>query len=190
MDHDTVPGGAHPTAAGGMRRQPAGARRVISGFDGSGRSVIVADSATATRVVRPNGAVVEEIWRQESLPARVEDNGVRGTDLQFAPPAQGVAVRRYTCPPDSEMDVEAQAAAAAAIYGAGNVGSSTIPGMHRTDTLDVVTVVDGEIVVVFEEGETSLRAGDSLILPGTMHAWSNRSDRPANLVITVFPLPT
>jgi quercetin dioxygenase-like cupin family protein len=187
-NHDAVPGSDTPAAAGDTEYRPAGTRRVISGVDGSGRSLIVADSATATRVVRPNGAVVEEIWRQESLPARAEDNGVRGPDLQLAPPAQGVVVRSYTCPPDSEMDVEAQTAAAAAIYGAGNVGS--IPGMHRTDTLDVITVVDGEIVVVFDEGETLLRAGDSLVLPGTMHAWSNRSDRPANLVCTVFPLPT
>jgi quercetin dioxygenase-like cupin family protein len=85
--------------------------------------------------------------------------------------------------------MDAHAAAAAAIYGADNVGkASNIPGMHRTKTLDVITVVEGEIVAMFEHGETVLRAGDSLVLPGTMHAWSNRSNRPASLAIAVVPL--
>jgi mannose-6-phosphate isomerase-like protein (cupin superfamily) len=151
--------------------------------------VIVADGETATRAVRPNGAVVEEIWRQESLPAQAADDGVRGPDLQLAPPPGGAVVRLYTCPPDSEMDMDAYVAAAASIYGAGNAGgTSGIPGMHRTDTVDVITVVSGEIVAIFEDGETLLRPGDSLVVPGTMHAWSNRSARPASIVSTVFPL--
>jgi mannose-6-phosphate isomerase-like protein (cupin superfamily) len=165
------------------------ARRVISALDGTGRSVIASDGVTATRVVRPNGAVVEEIWRQERLPARADDDGVRGAEVQSAPPPHGAVVRLYTCPPDSEMDMAAYVAAAESIYGAGNAGGpSGIPGMHRTDSLDVVTVVVGEIHAVFEGGETMLRVGDSLVVPGTMHAWSNRSDRPATLVSTVFPL--
>jgi mannose-6-phosphate isomerase-like protein (cupin superfamily) len=165
------------------------ARRVISGLDHTGRSVIVADGRTATRAVRPNGAVVEEIWRQESLPAHATDDGVSGPDLQLAPPPRGAVVRLYTCPPDSEMDMDAYAAAAASIYGAGNAGgTSGIPGMHRTETVDVITVVSGQIVAVFENGETLLGPGDNLIVPGTMHAWSNRSNRPATIVSTVFPL--
>jgi uncharacterized cupin superfamily protein len=95
----------------------------------------------------------------------------------------------YTCPPDRDADIAAYAAAAEAIYGEGNAGSTSgIPGMHRTQTVDVVTVVSGEIHAVFEQGETLLRVGDSLVVPGTMHAWSNRSDGPATLVSTSFRL--
>jgi mannose-6-phosphate isomerase-like protein (cupin superfamily) len=151
--------------------------------------VIASDGTTATRAVRPNGAVVEEIWRQDSLPARADDDGTRGADLQLAPPSLGVVVRLYTCPPDSEMDIDAYVAAAESIYGAGNASSASgIPGMHRTGTVDVVTVVSGEIHAVFEGGETLLRVGESLVVAGTMHAWSNRSGRPATIVSTVFPL--
>jgi mannose-6-phosphate isomerase-like protein (cupin superfamily) len=172
-----------------MGPQRPAARRVISGVDDSGRSAIVADGPTATRVVRPNGAVVEEIWRQDSLPARVVDDGTRGSTVEVAPPARGVVVRLYTCPPDDEMDMAAYSAAAESIYGAGNAGgSSGIPGMHRTPTVDVVTVVRGEIVAVLEAGETALQVGDSLVVPGTMHAWRNRTDRPAVIISTVLPL--
>ena len=54
-----------------------------------------------------------------------------------------------------------------------------IPGAHRTDTVDVVTVVSGEVYAVLESGETLLRQGDSLVQRGTMHAWHNRSESPA-----------
>lgn len=174
-----------------MGEEPLGghARRVLSGLDQSGRSVIVADGLTTTRAVRPNGAVVQEIWRQDSLPARARDDGTRGPDLQIAPPPHGVVVRLYTCPPDRDMDMASYTALAESIYGKGNAGgTSGIPGMHRTQTLDVITVVAGEIYAVFEDGETLLRVGDSLVVPGTMHAWSNRSDRPAIIISTVLPL--
>ena len=58
--------------------------------------------------------------------------------------------------------------------------------MHVTDTVDVLTVVEGEIYVVLEDTETLLRVGDSVIQRGTNHAWSNRSDRPAVLVATMM----
>jgi quercetin dioxygenase-like cupin family protein len=44
-----------------------------------------------------------------------------------------------------------------------------IPGMHSEDTLDIVTVVSGEIYVVLEAGETVLREGDTLVMRGAKH---------------------
>ncbi|MEV7136384.1 hypothetical protein AB0N24_26360 [Arthrobacter sp. NPDC093128] len=167
----------------------APARRVISGVGPNGASTIVADGVTVTRAVRPNGAVVEEIWRQESLPATVSMDGVRDEVVKGSPPASGASVKLYTVPPDHMMDMAAYEAAKESLYGAGNGASqSAIPGMHRTDTLDVVTVVRGEIFAVFETGEALLEVGDSVIVPGTFHAWSNRSDAPATIISTVFPL--
>ena len=165
------------------------ARRVIVGLDRSGHSTVASDDVTRMIAIRPNGAVVQEIWRQESLPALAGDNGTRGTEVQLAPPPNGLVVRLYTCPPDSQMDLEAFAAAAESIYGAGNAGgSSGVPGIHRTQTVDIITVVQGEIHAVFESGETRLGVGDSLVLSGSMHAWSNRTELPATVVSTVFPL--
>jgi mannose-6-phosphate isomerase-like protein (cupin superfamily) len=165
------------------------ARRIIAGLNEAGRSSILEDGHTPTRVIRPNGAVVQELWRQISLPARPGDDGTRGTELELAPPDHGVVVRMYTCPPDHEADLEAYSAAAETIYGDGNAAASgSFPGMHRTQTLDINTVVAGEIYAVCEEGETLLRAGDCIVVPGTMRAWSNRTDAPATLVSTCFPL--
>ena len=53
--------------------------------------------------------------------------------------------------------------------------------MHVHPTVDLVTVISGEIFVVFESAETQLRPGDTAIIRGAMHAWSNRSDKPCTI---------
>jgi mannose-6-phosphate isomerase-like protein (cupin superfamily) len=56
------------------------------------------------------------------------------------------------------------------------------PGMHATDTIDYVIVLEGEICVILEGGrEELLRQHDVIIQNGTRHAWRNRSTRPAKL---------
>ncbi len=164
-------------------------RRVIAGLNEVGRSAVLVDDYTRTRVVRPSGAVVQELWRQDGIPARPGDDGRRGQEFELAPPPSGVVVRTFTCPPDEEADLDAYRAAAEGIYGDGNAAEpGNFPGMHRTQTVDVNVVVTGELYAVFEDGETLLRAGDCIIVQGNMRAWSNRSGAPATLVSTCFPL--
>jgi quercetin dioxygenase-like cupin family protein len=50
--------------------------------------------------------------------------------------------------------------------------------MHRTDTLDVIIVVRGEIYMILDEEEVLLKPTDTVIVQGTNHGWSNRSDEP------------
>ncbi|NKQ55505.1 cupin domain-containing protein [Amycolatopsis sp. K13G38] len=170
--------------------EPKLARRVITGLNAEGRSTIVADGATPRWVRRPTGSVIMDVWSTGALPVRVDDE--ENTDgPQLVPPRVGLCVRLAVFPPDEDVDGAGAAAYQAAmhqIYGdQGNAGgSAAIPGMHRTDTVDVVTVVDGEIWVVLEEGETLLRAGDTLVQRGTRHAWRNRSDRPCTLATTMI----
>lgn len=164
------------------------ARRVMCGVDATGRSCVAVDETTVTRQVRPTGAIVNEVWRQEAVPAGQQDDGRRGPELVLAPPAAGAVVRSYTVPPDEDVD-PASYGASDAVYGAGNTGGpGGVPGMHRTDSLDVVVVVTGEIVLVLEADEVVLRQGDTLIVRGEMHAWRNRSGSPATIVSTVFPM--
>jgi mannose-6-phosphate isomerase-like protein (cupin superfamily) len=59
------------------------------------------------------------------------------------------------------------------------------PSMHRTDTLDCLTCVRGEIYLVTDTDETLMRPGDTVIIRGTNHAWSNRSKAPCLLVGTM-----
>ena len=49
--------------------------------------------------------------------------------------------------------------------------------MHRTESIDYGIVLEGEIVLVLDDSEVTLTAGDVVIQRGTDHAWANRSDK-------------
>jgi quercetin dioxygenase-like cupin family protein len=54
---------------------------------------------------------------------------------------------------------------------------SHVSPMHRTVSLDYGVVIEGEVELVLDSGETRvLKRGDVAIQRGTMHAWRNLSD--------------
>ena len=168
---------------------PKLARRVVTGVSSTDRSTIVADEDVARWTTRPTGVVVMDVWSVASAPPSIEDESVPIGELIPPPTGGGVAVRIAVFPPEREIDasrVEAYEAALNELYGEQGDASSDVPGMHRTETVDVATVIEGEIWAVFEEGETLLRTGDCLVQRGTRHAWKNRSDRPCTLVSTML----
>ena len=56
--------------------------------------------------------------------------------------------------------------------------------MHRTRTLDYVVVIEGELVLILDDSEVTLKPGDVVVQRGTDHAWENRSDtsRPRGIL--------
>ncbi|HKA45119.1 MAG TPA: cupin domain-containing protein [Burkholderiales bacterium] len=58
--------------------------------------------------------------------------------------------------------------------------------MHRTETVDYAVVLEGEITLLFDEGEVELKAGDVVIQRGTSHAWSNRSARNVKMLYVLI----
>jgi quercetin dioxygenase-like cupin family protein len=56
--------------------------------------------------------------------------------------------------------------------------------MHHTDTLDCLTCVRGEIYLVTDTDEVLMQPGDTVIIRGVNHAWSNRSSAPCLVVGT------
>ena len=52
-------------------------------------------------------------------------------------------------------------------------------GMHRTQTIDFVQVISGEIYLVLSGGdELRLGPGDAVVQRGATHAWENRTHEP------------
>jgi len=165
---------------------------VITEVSPSGRSAFVQDDDVSRWVLRPTGALIMDVWRVDAIPSHVNTWPDESGDLVLLPEPGGIVVRLAVFPPDSALDEATSAdyqASMAAIYGDQGDSRSEVPGMHVTETIDVVTVVDGEIWAVMEDGETCLRAGDTLVQRGTRHAWQNRSDQPCTLS-TVMLLAT
>ena len=157
------------------------ARRVVTGLDDSGKSTIVSDAPTPVRVATA-GFTVCDIWRVESLPTPVLDEDGTTGEVLLDPPRGGFVYRVTTFPPDSEWDAASEYRASLdAMAGADATRDDTgsdIAGLHQTDTVDIVTILSGELYAVTETGETLLKPGDSMVQRGTVHTWSNRGDKP------------
>ena len=59
--------------------------------------------------------------------------------------------------------------------------------MHRTETVDVGVVLEGETYLILDDGsETLMRPQDVVVQRGTNHAWANRSDRPTRMMFVMI----
>ena len=58
--------------------------------------------------------------------------------------------------------------------------------MHGTQTVDYGIVLAGEVVLVLDDSETVLRAGDVVVQRGTSHRWEKRSGAPARVAFILI----
>jgi len=140
-------------------------RRVVTGHDRSGKSVVLSDGPPPQHHPMHGaevGADFFEIW-----------NSTRPVPLLSAQESEPNE-RAFTI-----MPVSGHLLRIIEIYPPSQGGKRTV--MHRTRTVDYVVVIKGEIVLVLDDSEVTLRAGDVLVQRGTDHAWENRSSQPARM---------
>ena len=171
-------------------------RRIVTGHDEGGRSVVLDDGAARAEPLGDDGLVFHEVWQTRESPAPiasgVDEPAEQGISL--LPPSGGTRLRVIDFPPEREggepVTPELARAAFAAIGAPGAAmhrgEGSPHPFMHRTETVDYGIVLEGEIVLVLDGGETALKAGDVVIQRGTSHAWANRSGRPARMAFILI----
>jgi mannose-6-phosphate isomerase-like protein (cupin superfamily) len=141
-------------------------RRVVTGHDPHGKSVVISDGPPPQHHPMHGSAVGADFYEMWSTPARVPSltavDSSEPNEREFTiMPASGHLLRIIDVFPPHEG------------------GKRTV--MHRTKTLDYVVVIEGEIVLVLEDSEVTLRPSDVVVQRGTNHAWENRSDRRARL---------
>jgi hypothetical protein len=176
-------------------------RRVVTGHDATGQSIIISDAMSPHIMPimdQPNFAVTD-FWKTFSTPA---DNGPRTepdpcqVPIQVAPPVSGSVFRVVQFPPDKDWAAKVAAMGGSVPIDA-TAKSATKGGvvrhahMHRTRSIDYAIVLSGEIWAIMDVGETKLVAGDVLVQRGTNHAWANRSSTPcvvAFVLIDAEPL--
>jgi hypothetical protein len=171
-------------------------RRIVTGHDAKGRSVILSD-ASSQHVMTLQGIPtfgVTEIWQTDSTPAdnRAAKDPCK-VPAQLAPPKRGSRIRVVEFPPDKRWIKSADRDKAFASLGssgakalAHDASASRHPMMHRTQTIDYAIVLSGEIWALMDIGETKMKAGDILIQRGTNHAWSNRSNKPCQVAFVLI----
>jgi len=168
-----------------MKEAPV--RRVVTGHDSQGRAVIQEDGAVprVQRIGGAHGPLFFEVWNTRATPAPIDraSGEPPETGIQLAPPQNGTRIRVLDIPPEdpgiSELTPEQSRAHFAEVGAAGassHAGSGSRHAfMHRTETIDYGIVLEGELTLLLDAGETIVRAGDIVIQRGTNHGWSNRS---------------
>jgi len=141
-------------------------RRVVTGHDANGKSVVLSDGTPPQHHPmrgREVGADFYEMWNTTQLVPQL-------TSVEGREPSE----RDFTI-----MPVAGHLLRIIDIYPPKDGGKRTV--MHRTRTLDYVVVIEGEVVLVLDDSEVTLKKGDVVIQRGTDHAWENRSDKTTRM---------
>jgi hypothetical protein len=174
-----------------MTTSPARWKRYVVGPDEEGRSAVLADEATNVQS-RDGYYWRATLWATQETPPDNTVEGDRSLDLKTREPFPGGLIyRALEIPPDAtdtsghrqvlaELNEEVQQK-----HEPSDADLARHPSMHRTDTLDCITCVIGEIYLVTDVDEVLMQPGDTVVIRGTNHAWSNRSDSACLLVGTM-----
>jgi naringenin degradation protein FdeH len=141
-------------------------RRVVTGHSAAGVAKVLRDTP-ATNAKHPQPGVVSTlIWCTDGSPAKIpvgeEPEDMGGRIIGTSPPKNGTRFAVIDFPPGS------------------------LPHMHRTETIDYVIVIEGEVEMDMDDSTVKLKAGDIMIQRGTNHAWANRSDKRARVAFVLI----
>lgn len=173
-------------------------RRIVTGHDTQGRSVVTADGLAP--VVRTNpkrvGFCATELWMTLQTPAFVGNDAdpTLGRPITLEPPRHGTVVRIIEFGPEGDWLDKLDAAGTREAWGAfgtdkastNRTGKAKHPLIHRTQTVDYGLVLDGEITLVLDQEEVLMQAGDFVVERGTNHAWANRSGKPCRILFVLI----
>jgi len=154
-------------------------RRIITGDDADGRSVIILDGGPSSASGAPDISGLFEIWEDAaSGPLDPRDHRDLGTTRPVLGPRPGnVQVRWFVVAPLPEGVPKAELDAAtrdrfAAFGGAHHIIDQTLhPAMHETHSIDVICLLQGEVSLILEGQRTRVKPGQVVIQRGTNHAW-------------------
>ena len=134
-------------------------RRVVTGHDAAGKAIVKIDEVSTHVFQGRAGAAVCNIWTTDRSPANNDgdtDEGLRkvGTTLK-----NGTIFRILEFSP------------------------GLAPRNHRTDSIDYIVVMSGEIDMELDGAVVHLQAGDVMVQRGTIHNWINRGTAPCVLAV-------
>ena len=172
-------------------------RRVVTGHDAEGKAVVLEDGPAPAVIGNPArpGYFSAQIWATNATPVPIpgREPDPTANKLTLEPPPNGTLIRLIQFPPEDPAIHQLDAAGARNVFAAiGSGKASTFkpggphPLMHRTESVDYGIVLEGEITLVLDDSEVTVRAGDVVVQRGTNHAWSNRSGKPCRVAFILI----
>lgn len=174
----------------------AAMRRVITGDDAEGRSVIILDGPPSATAGDPDVGGLFEIWEdvvQGLLDPR--DHADLGNARAVLGPRPGnCQVRWFVVAPQPDgvpkeaLDAATRAAFATVDGERHIIDQSRNSAMHETHSLDIICLLQGDVSLILEGAETRIRPGQVVIQRGTNHAWVAHGG-PALLLAVLIDRP-
>ena len=137
-------------------------RRIVTGHDAGGKAVVWLDGPATNHKFSSDKQSSTLMWVTDATPADFTTDIDAGQRILGTPPPAGGT--RFTV-----MELQP-----------GNT-----PRMHRTDTVDYVICLAGEVEMDLDDTTVKMSAGDIMIQRGTNHGWANRSNAPARLAFVL-----
>lgn len=170
-------------------------RRIVTGLK-DGKSVVVSDGTPfrSHAYEHATGLASSFAWTTPSRPrlSAVNQGESVTDDTTFIPRPGETRFMIVQIPPDSyatHEDYDSMAAVEEmAVHQPDLLATMEpdAPGMHRTDSIDYVILLDGEIHLELDDHqEVLLRQHDVVVQGGTRHAWRNKGDQPALLAFVL-----
>jgi len=189
-DAGTVLGNDKPMRPPQNEKLPPGVkpqRRVVALDKEAGKSTLVGDTSSPDVRLDPArpGFAVHRMWVVDSFPAKIVYETLQLPNV-LIPPVKGSVLNLFTFPPDSawkgkvgEKEVRAYFAEMGAPDASTYSANAPHPYMQKTRTLDICIVLEGELTLVLDTQEVTVKQGEFVVNRGVNHAWSNRSATPA-----------
>ncbi len=137
-------------------------RRVITGHDTSGRAIVKIDEVSENLFTGRPGATACNVWTTAGFPAN--NDGEADESLRKV----GTTLKNGT------------------IFRIIEFAPGLAARNHRTDSIDYIVVISGEIDMELDDSLVHLRAGDVMVQRGTIHNWVNRGTAPCLLAVVLI----
>ena len=167
-------------------------RRVITGHNEKGRSIVTLDGPPARSIGEDVGGLFE-LWNTDGQDVISTDQNDRADqDIILSPSGGGTKFRYFQINPLPEGVPEdmLQEIAADAFEKVGaahhRVDTTKHPAMHKTETIDYIILLKGDVTLILDDEEVDLKPFDVVVQRGTNHAWINNGTEPALLIAVLI----
>ena len=167
-------------------------RRIVTGNNKNGKSIISLDGPPARSIGEDVGGLYE-LWNTDGNDIDSSDFNDRADEgITLAPPTGGTKFRYFQINPIPEgvPDEIMQEIAADAFEKIGashhRIDTSKHPAMHKTETIDYIILLKGDVTLILDEEEVDLKPFDVVVQRGTNHAWVNNGAEPALLIAVLI----
>ena len=167
-------------------------RRIVTGHNDNGKSIVTIDGPPARSIAEDVGWLFE-LWNTDGNEVISSDVIDRADDeIILSPPSGGTKFRYFQINPLPEGVPEdmLQEIAADAFEKVGaahhRVDTTKHPAMHKTEPVDYIILLKGDVTLILDEEEVDLKPFDVVVQRGTNHAWVNNGNEPALLIAVLI----